>query len=355
MEDVLSRLVHEVGKGNPVALTSLVWSTGSIPMSDSAKMLVLGSGQIVGTIGGGCLEAEVYAAGQQVLRSNDPSDIRYTMTEKQAGENGLNCGGTVRIYTEYIDPLKAGQVYSMVGAARERRQVRILVTELNGPRRFLLDNEGLVLWPCDEFPDQLTGPAQAVLQQARGGGVIVGDAELEGEFFIEPFWPQPRAYIFGGGHVGGQVAALAKNVGFYVVLIDDRPVFANGDRHPYADECIAGETEAVFEDLVIDDQSYILALTRGHQYDEQVIECALKTPARYIGMLGSERKKVLLWKKFVQRGADSQRLNKVYSPIGVNIGADTPEEIAVSIVAEMVLERRGVRKEWKTKRQEIVR
>ncbi len=355
MEDVIGRLLNEVGKGKAVALASLVWSTGSIPMSDSAKMLVTESGEIVGTIGGGCLEAEVFAAGQSVLKSEVPSDMRYTMTEKQAGENGLNCGGTVRIYTERIDAAEGGEAFAMIEKAKVHREPRIMVTELNGTRRYVTDEEGKIIWAKGDRPFWISEEIAGVKFNSREGGTILGTPEEEGEFFVEPFWPQPRAYVFGGGHVGGQVAALAKNVGFYVVLIDDRPFFANRDLHPYADECIAGEIDCVFESLPVDEQSFILALTRGHQYDEQVVEHALDTPAGYIGMLGSERKKILLWKKILQRGADPQRLEEVFSPIGINIGADTPEEIAVSVVAEMVRVRRGVRKEWKTKKMEGVR
>ena len=349
MEDVFGRLIDETRRGNAVALASLVWSTGSIPMSDSAKMLVTGRGEIVGTIGGGCLEAEVFTAGQNVLRSNIPCDMRYTMTEKQAGENGLNCGGTVRIYTERIDAAEGREAYAEIERAMERRSARILITELNGKRRFLTDEQYKILWSVGDCPPKVYDVLTGIKFKNKGGGVIVRVPDVEGEFFVEPFWPQPRAFVFGGGHVGGQVAALAKNVGFYVVLIDDRPLFANEERHPYADECIAGEIESVFASLSLDEHSYVLALTRGHQYDEQVVEYALNTRAGYIGMLGSERKKIVLWKKILQRGADPERLDEVFSPIGVNIGADTPEEIAVSVVAEMVRVRRGVKKEWKTK------
>ena len=140
-------------------------------------------------------------------------------------------------------------------------------------------------------------------------------------------------------------------MGFRVVLIDDRPIFANPERHPQADECLVAGMEEVFADLPIDDQSYIIAATRGHQHDEIVVEGAIKTPARYIGMLGSERKKLILWRRIAERGGDPARLDAVFAPIGFNIGADTPAEIAVSVVAELIEQRRGTPKVWKTKRK----
>lgn len=353
MEDVLGRLVGEVACGKGVALASLVWSSGSIPMSDRAKMLVLESGELVGTIGGGCLEADVYAAGQQVLRSGQPCDMRYTMTEKQAGESGLNCGGTVRIYTELISADGSGPLYAKLQQARSERVGCVMATELNGAARALWGQGGQPLGGhVEDCIDSLDASIFTEVVQ-RGRGRIVSALNGEREFFVEPFWPEPVLYVFGGGHVGGQVATLAKNVGFGVVLIDDRPAFANAERHPSADTCLAGDIAQIFPQLAIDEQSYILALTRGHQYDEAVVEQAVASRARYIGMLGSERKKLVLWKRLRQRGISAQQLERVYAPVGANIGADTPEEIAVSIVAELVKVRRGVRKVWKTKRQDV--
>ncbi|MFT5089656.1 MAG: xanthine dehydrogenase accessory factor [Planctomycetota bacterium] len=358
MKDVLVEISKQAASGKSVALASLVWSTGSIPMSDRAKMLVLEDGQLVGTIGGGCLEAEVYAAGREVLDTGVPCDMRYTMTEKRAGESGLNCGGTVRIYTELITPEMAAALFTRIVEARRLRQGCLLVSRLNSSERVLFGADGSVWGRNGQGGWDEWALAQREEVIARGSGRLCIHEGMEtvglgNEFFIEPFLPPPVLFVFGGGHVGGQVCALAKNVGFRVVLIDDRPAFANAERHPYADDCIAGDIADIFPTLPIDDQSYILALTRGHQYDELVVERAINTSARYIGMLGSERKKIVLWKRIVARGGCRERLDRVYAPIGANIGADTPEEIAVSVLAELVKVRRGVRKVWKTKREEM--
>ena len=358
MEHVLGEVVAQAALGRRVALASLVWSTGSIPMSDRAKMLVLEDGQLVGTIGGGCLEAEVYAAGSTVLATGNPSDMRYTMTEKQAGESGLNCGGTVRIYTECVAPEMATAIYAPIVEARQRRQGCLLLTRLHSSDRLLLglDGKEWARWGQGEWAEQMLCDIGAVVGKGRGQLLLEGPGKSEREsgIFAEPFLPPPVLYVFGGGHVGGQVCALAKNVGFRVVIIDDRAAFANAERHPQADECIAGEIGDIFPRLPIDEQSYIVALTRGHQYDELVIERAIETPARYIGMLGSERKKLVLWKRIVERGGCREKLDRVFAPVGANIGADTPEEIAVSVLAELIKVRRGVRKQWKTKREEVV-
>jgi len=172
------------------------------------------------------------------------------------------------------------------------------------------------------------------------------------EFFIEPYYPQPKLYVFGGGHVGAKVGKLAKNVDFRVVILDDRPTFACKQRHPFADEFYSGELDHIFSEVetFIDAHSYILAATRGHKHDEDVVRWAVKTPAFFIGMLGSERKKQILWKRLLKSGnVENIDLQRISSPVGLNIGADNPEEIAISILAEMIKVRRGVKREWKTK------
>ena len=344
-EDVLE---YMAGRGaERAALASLVWSSGSIPMSDRAKMLVLSDGKIIGTIGGGCLEAEILAAGRQVLESGEPVDTRYTMTEKKAGESGLNCGGTVRVFTELIPDDQTWDLFRRVGTARQKRQLCLFATRLDGAGKAFYGPEG---W-CGDLggisPDLLDGHWSE--NDSGGRGKIV---EINGsEVFLEPFPPKTRLYVFGGGHVGGQVGQLAAQVGFEVHIIDDRPAFAAPHRHPHVHGCKVLGMENAFEQLEVDSQTFIVAATRGHQHDEIVVEQAIRTPASYVGMLGSERKKMVLWGRMLERGADPERLKAVYAPVGLNIGADTPEEIAVSVVAELIQIRRGPTKTWKTKEQ----
>jgi xanthine dehydrogenase accessory factor len=347
MDDPILALQGLLSAGEPVALSSLIGSSGSIPMSERAKMIVDAGGRAHGTIGGGCLEAEIHTVARDVLASGRPQSTDYTMTEKQAGEHGLNCGGTVRIYTERIEP-DSGDIFAEVAAARADRSACVLVTPLGGAGRALLHADGRRRGDLDAVPAaRLSSWALTALERERPS---LENAEA-GEFFVEPFTPPPMLYVFGGGHVGGQIARLARNVGFRVILVDDRPYFANPERHPEVDECVADEVDAVFSRVPADDQIYIVAATRGHQHDEIVVEHAIARKARYIGMLGSERKKVILWQRIEARGGDRRRLEEVYAPVGLDIGADTPEEIAVSVVAELIQVRRSERrKRWKTKR-----
>jgi xanthine dehydrogenase accessory factor len=348
MEDTILTLEGLVAAGEAVALSSLVDSSGSIPMSERAKMLVRADGGAHGTIGGGCLEAEIHTVARDVLDTGTPQSTDYTMTEKQAGEHGLNCGGTVRIYTERIEAADS-QLYSRIAEAKRDRLPCTLITRLDGGGRLLVTRDEQTLGDLGAI-SAAEIPGWSRRAQEREQPSLETSAEGL-EFFVEPFFPPPLLYVFGGGHVGGQIGRLAKNAGFHVVVIDDRPYFANKQRHPEVDECIADEVDAVFARLVVDEQTYIIAATRGHQHDEIVVERAIATPARYIGMLGSERKKMVLWGRIEARGGSRQRLDGVYAPIGLDIGADTPEEIAISVLGELIQVRRGERrKRWKTKR-----
>jgi xanthine dehydrogenase accessory factor len=361
MDEILEAIVAIQHQGQRGALSSLVWSSGSVPMSERAKMLAFEDGRVLGTIGGGCLEAEILAVAGQVIQSQRPRLSRFTLTEEQAGEGGLNCGGSLRIFTE---PVSGQEVFAGLLAARRERRACALVSALRDtpmgvPKLLVVPGQerrgSLGAAPLDEW-------AAAQVEALIAGGsneaqvLEVGPdlAQVAGaEFFFEPYLPAPMLFIFGGGHVGGQVCRLAAHVGFRVVMVDDRPQFANPRRHPDAAQWVVAPMEEAFAQLPIDGQSYVIAATRGHQHDEAVIEQAIRTPARYVGMLGSERKKLLMWRRIEARGGSRERLDQVYAPVGLNIGADTPEEIAVSVVAELVRVRRGAVKPWKTKHPEF--
>ena len=159
------------------------------------------------------------------------------------------------------------------------------------------------------------------------------------DVFLEPIKPLPTLIIFGGGHISFFLARIGKTVDFHVTIIDDRPEFANAERFPEADETIAEDIASITKRLVINASSYIVIVTRGHQKDTQVLQWAVTTPSAYIGMIGSERKIHMAFEFMKTKGITQEQLDLVHAPIGLSIGAETPEEIAVSIVAELIHER----------------
>ncbi len=255
--DLYEEIVELRRKGERAALATIVVRKGSTPRKDPAKMLVHEDGRQLGSIGGGCTEAEVCREALMVMRAEKPRLLSFDLTEDDAQESGLLCGGTMEVY-------------------------------------------------------------------------------------VEPILPDPFLYIFGAGHVGQCVAQAAKTIGFKVAVVDDRIKYANSERFPQADALYVDNWEEDFRRLPINDSSYILIATRGHNYDLACLRFALKTPAKYIGLLGSRRKTKLLFEALEREGMDPSGFERVYAPVGIEIGSETPEEIAISIVAELVAVRKNL-------------
>jgi xanthine dehydrogenase accessory factor len=363
MNDVFAEILRLKQQGQRGALCTIISSKGSLPMSGKAKMLVGEDGTMVGTVGGGCLEADVWAEAQRVVKKDISKIASFILTEQHAGESGLNCGGKVEIFIEPVVPDRMTAIFEEIARIRAEGEKGAIATVISSrippamkeKSKLVLRADGTILGAIGEggfIEDYVRQKAEEVMredyltilqfevndEEAQRWGLEPGDAL---DVFVEPIVAIPTLYLFGGGHVSLQIAKVAKMVGFKIVVIDDRPAFANKERFPMADDTRVEDLYTVFERLKIDDQSYIVAVTRGHQHDEPVIEQAIRTDARYIGMIGSKRKISRMWKKLIERGADKNRLAQVHAPIGLEIGADTPEEIAVSIVAQLIQSRRG--------------
>lgn len=250
----ISKLREDGRKG---ALATIIQVQGSIPSYESSKILIRDDGSIAGTVGGGCVEAEVWAVAQDVMREEKPRRLHFNLNTQPEYDNGLICGGSLDI-------------------------------------------------------------------------------------FIEPILATPTVYLFGGGHVSLSISKVASLAGFETVIVEDREAFATKERFPEAAERIIGPLEEIFPKLKINDHSYLAIVTRGHKGDLECLRWAVNTPARYIGMIGSKRKFVEICKVLESEGVPAEKLGRVRSPIGLDIGALTPEEIGVAVVAEMIAVRRSV-------------
>jgi xanthine dehydrogenase accessory factor len=255
MDDIYQEIVKVKTEGGEAALVTVVSASGSTPREEGAKMLVKPDGSIVGTIGGGSLEAQIIEEAVKVIRQGKPKRLHRSLTAREAGEEGMICGGDL-------------------------------------------------------------------------------------EVFIEPILNPSTLYIFGGGHIALALTKMGKMVGFKIAVIDDRAEFASAERFPEAEVVLADEFTKSFARLKIDKLSYIVIVTHGHKHDEVVLEWAVGTPARYIGMIGSKTKNATIFSHLRDRGISEEQLDRVHAPIGLDIGAQTPEEIAVSILAELIKVRR---------------
>jgi xanthine dehydrogenase accessory factor len=255
--DIYEEIVKLQQAGHRGAVATIVNVRGSIPSFKSAKMLVRDDGSIAGTIGGGCVEADVWQAAREVIASEKPRTLTFDLNQNPKYDTGLVCGGTL-------------------------------------------------------------------------------------EIFIEPILPAPLLYIFGAGHVAFDLFKAARNSGFEVIVCDDREAYANRERFPDARQVIAQDFDHAMASMSPNESSFIVIVTRGHRDDMRVLRWAVQTQARYIGMVGSNRKAITIFRELTAEGLKPELFDRVYSPVGLDIGANTPEEIAVSIMAEIIALRRRV-------------
>jgi xanthine dehydrogenase accessory factor len=261
--DVFDELVRLRSLGQKCALATIVQVKGSIPAFQTAKLLVREDGSLVGTIGGGCVEAEVWNAAREVIATEKPRNMSFSLGQDAAYDNGLICGGQL-------------------------------------------------------------------------------------EVFVECITPQPVALVFGGGHISKSLSKVLDLAGFKVSIIDNREAYANQERFPEAAGVYAEEYEDVFPKLEVNESTYLVIVTRGHRDDMRVLRWAIGTRARYIAMIGSKRKTISVIKELEKEGISRSAFERVFAPMGLEIGAVSPEEIAVSVTAEMIAVRRDPEGTWRS-------
>ena len=349
IEDVFKAAIDMLDQGDKAALSTIISSKGSLPMSEKSKMLVTPEGKIIGTVGGGCLEADVWAEARRVMEEGKSSIQQFILTEKYAGESGLNCGGIVEILTEPL-PEQGQEIFRTLLELKDTGHRGALATILTahprypeGQRKFLVCDDGSTV-------GSLGDAALEAFVERKGQEILQGEkfaietykaedgAELQ--IFLEPTLPTPTVYVFGGGHVSFFLVRAATLAGFKVKVIDDRPAFANKERFPEADATIVMDFDEVKGAFDFGQDDYVVLVTRGHQHDQRILEQICDCPARYIGMIGSKSKISKMWQRLAAKGVGQQYLDSIHAPIGLNIGADSPEEICISIMAEIIRERR---------------
>jgi len=255
--DIYEEIVRLQRAGRKGAVATIVNVRGSIPSFKSAKMLVRDDGSIAGTIGGGCVEGEVWQAAREVIASEKPRSLTFDLNQDPKYDTGLVCGGTL-------------------------------------------------------------------------------------EIFIEPVLPPPQLYIFGAGHVGFELYQAAGRAGFDITVMDDRETYANRERFPDAKEVLAEDFDQILARIPVTESTYIVIVTRGHRDDMRILRWAVGTNAKYLGMVGSRRKAITVFRELTKEGLKPELFDRVHSPIGLDIGAISPEEIAIAILAELIAVRRCV-------------
>ncbi len=314
----------EQGKTGTIA--TIADKLGAAPREEGAKMFVGEDGRFFGTVGGGCMEAEVWQEARKVMKTKEAKFVHYRMNGKEVEDGGMICGGNVDVFLEPLFERHKG-LFEAVQNLEKRGRRAILVTRFGKDYflKSLVDAYGGMWGDPIENSDQYGQFFSEKRPKVLGDGVV-----------IEPIRIASTLYIFGAGHISRYVAQAAKMVDFNVVVIDDREDFANKARFPEADKVIVADFRKVFEDLDYEGDIYDVIVTRGHKHDAYVLEEALKKPAKYIGMIGSRRKIKMVYDYLKDKGVGDAALSAVHAPIGLKINSETPQEIAVSIVAELI-------------------
>jgi len=351
MTDIYTEILNAFERKEKVALATLITRVGSAPRGVGAKYLVREDGTSAGSIGGGCIEAEVWQEAKDVIQNGKGGVLHFRLTAEQLAQGGLICGGDIEIF---LEPLEEHflKVFQEIVKIKQKGGAAILATLISVDDQFQKGVETKLLIRTsgervgslmggEEIDKRILAERDVLLKEGKPKILSIDSERSDSpwkkmEVLLEPIVSEPVVYIFGAGHVSQQIAPLAKMISFKVVVIDDREVFANQERFPQADEVIVSDFETCFDRLNIDGSSYVVIVTRGHLYDGYVLEQAVKTNACYIGMIGSRKKIHILFQNLIKKGIPKETLEKVYAPIGLDINSETPEEIAVSIVAQLI-------------------
>ena len=350
MKEVIQEAVRLSEEGQPCVLATVVRTKGSTPQKAGAMLLVRQDGSGVGTLGGGCVEGDIWFAAKEILRQHGGPEFKdYYLNEDIAARDGLVCGGTMYFYLEPLwEPQGFASIGSEVLAAYEGGDAVGLATVVNVPSdgsgdlgaELLLRLDGSVVGTLgDRYSDDKA--VEAARRVAEIGNTESFNTETGAEVFVEGFTTPPTLVMVGGGHVGKATADLAQSLGYQVYVVDDRPEFSNRERFPDAEQTLVTPYDKWADHVSLNLNTFIVVATRGHRFDDMALESALGTNARYIGLLGSRRKTIMIYRRLIEQGTPVERLRQVHAPIGLDIGGLTPEELAVSIMSEIIMVRRG--------------
>jgi len=338
MRDILFDLDKWRGENKSIALATVVQTWGSSPRRAGAKMALTPDGKITGSVSGGCVEGAVYEAGVEVLKSNRPQLLHFGVADQTAWEVGLACGGSIDIFVKPLDP----HFFDAIRSALIAESPAVTATVIRGEdemlgREMLLLEDGSVIGIYDHsIGEQALDLAKESLTQGVSRRIQLDEST---EVFLDALLPHPTLIVIGGVHITIALTSLAKALGYRTVVIDPRSAFGSAERFPHVDQLIQIWPQDAFQQIPITRSTAIAMLTHDPKLDDPALKIALPSPAFYVGALGSKTTQSKRRQRLLEDGLTEEQLNRLRGPIGLDIGAATPEEIAVSIMAEIVAAR----------------
>jgi xanthine dehydrogenase accessory factor len=347
MESIYDQIVRLYAEGQPFALGTVVYTTGSTPQKIGARAVFLPGGEILGTLGGGCMEAEARRRGLQMVRGGDAELLELHLDDDFGWDDGLICGGIAHILIQ-PKPVEQDEVYraALQLKADRGRGVFALITVSGGNalgRAVLVRSEAPTVGDLGDpaLQTAVEEAAHELLQEGREEPRRLRLRDIEATVYLEPLLPRPVCFIAGAGHIGAALSHYAARCGFEVAIVDDRPSLCNAERLPDVEHVLVGDIVETVRAWPKTPDTYFIIVTRGHRHDAVVLREVVKAPLAYLGMIGSKRKILTIYDEFVRDGlATPDELARIHAPIGLDIGALTVDEIALCIAAELVLVRR---------------
>ena len=344
MYEVLNDIQRWLSQGETVALATVISTWGSAPRGVGAKMALASGTKIAGSVSGGCVEGAVYEAGLKAMASGRPELLHFGVADETAFSVGLACGGSIEVFVRKLDPA----IFETIRSVLQTGQAAALVTVLSGlpdtighEMLYLGENRfsGSLDTNLDEVARKL---AQEMLTQGNSGSLTV--TEVDGNavrLFIDVMSPPPVLVMVGGVHIAVSLAALAKTLGYTTVVVDPRRAFGSQERFPHADRLIQAWPDEAFQQIPLRRTTAIAVLTHDPKIDDPAIKISLNSPAFYIGVLGSQQTHEKRKLRLLADGLTQAQLDRLHAPIGMELGEETPEEIALAILAEIVAIRHG--------------
>ena len=342
MRDILPDLDNwSADDGQSIALATVIQTWGSSPRRAGAKMAITPDGKITGSVSGGCVEGAVFETGVDVLKTGTPQLLHFGVADETAWEVGLACGGSIDIFVKRLDQEFFKSLRSML--VEERTAVVLTVVRASNDllgRELLIKEDGNVIGSINEDLDQqaVSLAKETLLQGSSRRATLNEDVEV----FIEVILPPPTLIAVGGVHITIALMSLAKTLGYRTIVVDPRSAFGSEERFPHVDQLIRSWPEEAFQEIPLTRSTAIAMLTHDPKLDDPALKIALPSPAFYVGALGSKTTQAKRRKRLLEEGVTEAQLDRLHGPIGLKIGAGTPEEIAMSIMAEIIAARNNM-------------
>lgn len=335
MRELLADLILWTKQDTPIALATVVQTWGSSPRRAGAKMALASDGRIIGSVSGGCVENAVYEAGIESLKTNRPQLLHFGVADETAWEVGLACGGSIDVFVQPLDK----NFFKMLRSVIENEEQAVHVTVVRGPdellgREFLFHENGEVHGSLDKAWDEIISKlAHETLSNSISRRVVLNE---DIEIFLEAILPSHTLIIVGGVHIAISLTSLAKTLGYQTVVIDPRKAWGNKERFPNTDQLIQSWPQDAFKQIQVTRSTAVVMLTHDPKIDDPALKFALNSSAFYVGALGSKSTHAKRRERLLDEGLTESQLSRLHAPIGLDIGAQTPEEIALAIMAQVV-------------------